>query len=185
MLLMNKQGDGVGLTAFDNKIVSNINSSSSPSHLQHLFFELGKLSPNSQTDLNTPMHFLAESFRKKGVIVLISDLFVKIENFINALKHFRYCGHEVIILQVMHEEELSFSFNENLLFKGMESSDIIQSDALALRNSYIQVVKEHNEKISKICSTYDYDNILISTNDSLGPILSSYLNFRQRIRSLR
>lgn len=185
MLLMNKQGDGVGLTAFDNKIISNINSSSSPSHLQHLFFELSKLSPNSQTDLNTPMHFLAESFRKKGVIVLISDLFVKIENFISALKHFRYCGHEVIIFQVMHDDELNFSFNENLLFKGMESSDIIQSDALSLRNSYLKVVKEHNEKIKKVCSTYDYDNILISTNDSLGAVLSSYLNFRQRIRSLR
>ena len=132
-----------------------------------------------------PMHFLAESFRKKGVIILISDLFVKTENFNDALKHFRYCGHEVIILQVMHDHELNFPFNENLLFKGMESLEFVQSDALALRNSYIQVVKEHNDKIKKICSTYDYDSLLISTSDSLGGSLSTYLNFRQRIRSLR
>lgn len=185
MLLMNKQADGVGLTVFDNAIRLNINSSSNPSHLRHLFHEISLLKPNEKTDIHMPMHFLAESFRKKGVVILISDLFVKTENFNNALKHFRYCGHEVIVMQIMHDDELNFPFKENLLFKGMESLDIVQSDALSLRNSYLQVVNEHNEQIKKICATYDYDSILISTADSLGSSLSSYLNFRQRIRSLR
>lgn len=185
MLLMNKQSDSISLTIFDNEIRENFSSSSHPNQVRFLIHQLNKINPSNQTNIKMPLNYLAEKFNKKGVIILISDLFVSIDNFQNALKHFRYCGHDVIIFQIMHEDELQFPFNENIRFEGLELAEHAQVDALSLKKAYLEVLKEFNDKVLKICASYDYDHLLISTGDSLGAILSSYLNFRRRIRSMR
>ncbi|PCJ58286.1 MAG: DUF58 domain-containing protein [Planctomycetota bacterium] len=183
--LMRRQADAVGLTAFDRKIRVNLKPSSHPSHMKLIFHELAGLQPDDKTEIHTPLHQLAELIHKKGLVVLISDLFVNIESLNSTLKHFKYFGQDVIVFQVLHSDEIEFPFKDNILFKGMETSVEIQADALSLKKEYIKVVQETNQKIKKTCSKHDCDHVLVSTSDSLATVLSSYLNFRQKLRSKR
>ena len=182
LLLINRQADGVGLTVFDEQLRISLNPGNHPSHALHLIHALSTIKPSNRTDMKASLHLLAEKFLRKGVVILISDLFVDLEDFKNALKHFRYRGHEVIVMQIMHIHELEFPFSENVQFEGMESSDAVSVDSFSVKKAYLEVVGEHNNQIKKICASFNYDYLLISTQDSLENVLRSYLSLRQKAR---
>src|SRR5438552_2215992 len=88
--LMTRQRDGVGLMAFDDRIVSMLAASARPGHLLALLVSLDRLTAGRETDLATPLNRLADSLSRRGLIVMISDLLDDPEPVIRALKHFQF-----------------------------------------------------------------------------------------------
>lgn len=183
--LMQQQQDSVGLVTFSNKIDKAFKSSSHPSHLKKLLFELEQTTPDDGTDVSDPFLALAAQIRSRGMICLFSDLFMDPQDLGKALNQFRLRRHEVIVFHVMHHDELAFPFEENTLFKGMESDAQLHTEPRALKKSYLEAVDRYLARVKKVCATAGIDHVLIDTSQSLGGVLSSYLAFRAKSRRKR
>src|ERR1700752_4400799 len=106
--LMNRQRDAVGLTAFDEEIVAMLPASSRPGHLRSPLVTLDRLTTAHETNVAKPLHQLADTLTKRGLVVLISDLVVDTAEIIRGLKHFQFRGIDVIVFHVLDPDELAF-----------------------------------------------------------------------------
>ncbi len=177
---MQQQQDSVGLVTFSNQINQTFKSSSHPSHLKMLLHELEQTTPDNRTDISDPFLALAAQIRNRGMICLFSDLFLDPEELGRALNQFRLRKHEVIVFHVMHHDELEFPFQENTLFKGLETEAQLHTEPRALRQSYLAAVDRYMERVKKVCATAGVDHVLLDTSLPLGGVLSSYLAFRTK-----
>ena len=85
---MIKQQDAVGLHMFDDKIKISIPPKSKKSHLNLILSNLHNANFSGKTKSPTTLHHLADSISKKGLVILISDLFDIQNDVIVGLKHF-------------------------------------------------------------------------------------------------
>lgn len=180
--LLQHQQDAVGLLTFNTKVERHLAPSSHPSHFKRLLHELEQIQPDVQTDLAGVFPQLAEQIRRRGLIVLISDLLVDPDVLAKALMQFRLRKHEVVVMQVMHHDELTFPFQDNTLFKGLEVESQLHTEPRALRKSYLESLHRFLDKVRRTCSMAGVDHVLMSTQDPLSAALSTYLTFRQRTR---
>jgi uncharacterized protein (DUF58 family) len=180
--LLQQQQDSVGLVTFNTGIQRNLPPSSHPSHFKLLLHELEQTVPDDQTDLDDVFAQLAGQIRKRGMVVLVSDLFVHLDKLAEALRHFRLRKHEVIVFHVMHDHELTFPFQDNTLFRGLEVDLELHTEPRALRKTYLEVVDRFLGNVRKLCAGSGIDYVLMSTKAPLDAVLSGYLAFRQRTR---
>ena len=180
--LMQQQQDSVGLVLFSNTIDKVLRAKSHPSHLKQIFYELEQAEPDHVTDVSDPFFSLASQIRKRGMIVLFSDLFLDPDDLAKSLNQFRFRKHEVIVFHVMHHDELVFPFEDNTLFRGMEIEAELHTEPRALRKSYLEAVEQYMARINKVCAVAGIDHVLLDTSKPLGGVLSTYLNFRAKSR---
>ncbi len=180
--LLQQQQDAVGLVTFNHKIQRNLPASASSSHRKLLMHELEQATPDDRTDVGEVFRELAQRIRSRGMVVLISDLFVDLPTLKESLRHLRHRRHEVIVFHVMHDHELTFPFLDNTLFKGLEIAQELHTEPRALRKTYLESVERFLHQVRKTCATGGIDYVLLSTKDPLDAALSKYLSFRQRMR---
>ncbi|MEX0776885.1 MAG: DUF58 domain-containing protein [Phycisphaeraceae bacterium] len=178
--LLQHQQDAVGLVAFDNDIRKNLPASSHPSHLKLILHELEQIKPDKRSDIGDVFHRLAEQTRKRGMIVLVSDLFVDLDVLADAMRHFRHRRHEVVVLHTLHDHELTFPFQDNTMFRGLEVESEVLAEPRALRKSYLEVLENFTRRVRKLCADLGIDYVPMSTKDPLDAALAGYLAFRQR-----
>lgn len=181
--LLQRQSDAAGLVTFDTRVRLNLPASAHPSHLKLLLHELQNTEPDDNTDVGDVFHQLAEQISKRGLIVLISDLFADVETLTEALRHFRHRRHEVVVFHVMHEHEINFPFTDNTQFEGLETDDKVLTEPRALRKAYMEAKDEFIDQVRRCCSSSGIDYVQLSTADPLDAALSSYLAFRQKTLS--
>ncbi len=180
--LMQQQQDAVGLVFFSTQVDKNLKPSSHPSHLKLMLHELEQVTPDAETDVSSIFTTLAGQVRQRGMVILISDLFVDPAELAKTLERFRLRRHEVIVFHVMHEDELTFPFQENTLFRGLESDAQLHTEPRALRASYLEAVERYMKQVRKVCAGLGVDHVLLDTGKPLDAALSSYLAFRQKRR---
>ncbi len=110
--------------------------SSQPSHLRLLLHRLEELQPNGETQLGPVLHDLAERIRKRGLIIILSDLFDDPQSLLAGLKHFRYRRHDVSVLQIIDPAEQDFPFDQPTRFVGMELLAEQQADPRSIADAY-------------------------------------------------
>ena len=135
------QQDGVGLVTFDTKIREYLPAKSSASQTRRILETLDKTKVGGETDPAPICDEIAERIPSRGLIILISDLFSEdTDKLLKALHHFHYRKHEMIVLHVMAEEELSFNFDGHIHFENLEGKDELLLDAKSIRASYLEQV---------------------------------------------
>ena len=178
--LMIHQQDAAGLVTFDTEVRRYIPPRSRPNHLRVILQELVDTSPGQETALAPIFHDIAERAHRRGLIVIISDLFDDADEILAAMHHFRYRKHEVMVLHVMAEEEVSFPFDQMSLFRDLElSSRRVQIDPRAVRAEYLDRVRRHIAKIQRGCGKMDIDYVPISTRRDFDVALAHYLGERK------
>jgi uncharacterized protein (DUF58 family) len=174
-----QQQDQVGLVLFDDDIRKIIPPSGHPNHLKTLLHEFDEVEPRKKTDMEPLFHKLAEEIRRKGLVFLISDLFVPRDGLFRGLKHFRHRRHEVLVFHVMDEDELSFQLDGNLLFRGLEQAGEVRVQPRALRQAYLEVVERYLTDVRRRCIAERIDYRLINTSQPLDIALSAFLAQRE------
>jgi uncharacterized protein (DUF58 family) len=178
-----QQQDSVGLVVYDDVVRRYLKPAGHPAQLKELLHLLDVTPAREKSDLGVVFNDLAERFKKRGVVVILSDLFDDVSHIINGLKHFRHRRHEVIVFHILDPAELEFPFRDTTLFKGLEGLPEILTDPHALRRAYQQEIGSYLKELERGCRTMDIDYIPLRTNQSLDVALSSYLASRSaRIR---
>ena len=178
--LMNRQRDAVGLLAFDENIVSMLPSSSRSGHLRALLLTLDRLQLGRTTNLSKPLHHLADSLSKRGMVILISDLLDDPESVIRGLKHFQFRGTDVIVFHILDPDELEFPFDRATRFEDLETDEEIMAVPGAVRDHYVRAIGALIDRYRRELGAAGIDYQLISTNHPLELALMSYLSTRSR-----
>jgi uncharacterized protein (DUF58 family) len=178
--LMNRQRDAIGLTAFDEKIVTMLPASSRPGHLRAVLLTLDRLTPGHKTNVSKPLHQLADSIVRRGMVVLISDLLDDPEEVIRGLKHFQFRGNDVIVFHILDPHETDFPFERATRFEDLETSEEVMAVPGAVRDHYLKEIGGLMERYRRELGACGIDYQLLSTKHPLELALLSYLSTRAR-----
>lgn len=173
--LIFQQKDGVGLMTFDQEIRQFIPSKNKRGHLLSILRYLDNVSGSNKTELSMPLHQIAESVNRKGLIILISDLLDDPGSVLDGLEHIRFRHHDLILFHVMDETELDFPFQNATKFLDLEGTSQIMAIPSLVRETYMKNLNEHIERFKKGCGQLQIDYQLLNTSQPLDFALFSYL----------
>ena len=162
--LMLKQQDAVGLTLFDDRIRVNIPARSKRSHLNIILSQMQNIIAGPETTIAPVLHQTAEAIKKRGLIILISDLFDDPDKVLSGLQHFRYKGHEVIVFHVLDPQELTLDFTQRTRFRDMESGEEIVTDPWHIQSDYQKSMEQFCDYIKSNCRQKNIDYVQLSTD---------------------
>ncbi len=177
--LLLRQQDAVGCTVFDETVRQMIPLRTSTHHLNTIIRALEPKEPQHKTRLYDVLARVAETYPRRGMMVLISDMLVDIEDARRGLRLLRQRGHDVLLLHVMDDDELDFPFNNTARFEGLESADHITCNPRALREGYMAALEKFLASIRHGCAQDKVDYSLIRTSMPLDAALTAFLRHRQ------
>jgi len=173
--LMIRQQDSVGLCTFDTEIRLDMPAGGSPRHFNEMMRQLETVEPGRQTDAAETLHRLADRFKRRGLIVLISDLYDRPEEVVRALHHFRHRRHEVIVFHVLDRAELELPFDDLLALRDMETHERIEVDPAYVREAYTAQIGEFLDGYRRACAEAGIDYVLCDTSTPYDFLLSKYI----------
>ena len=173
------QQDAVGLATFDDRVRTLIRPSGSPSHLTPMLTAIGEGSGKEKTSAGPIFHELAERLGRRGVVIILSDLFDDPETLLAGLKHFRHRRHDVVVMHVLDPAELEFPFQQPTLFKGLEQLGELLVDPARLSKAYREEFEAFQKQVAAGCRGQGADYVLMRTDRPLDAALTAYLHHRQ------
>lgn len=176
--LVLQQQDSAGLVTFDDQIRALVRPSSNPSHLEQLLHVMEQSADRRKTSIGPIFHDLAERFKKRSIVVVLSDLFDDVDSMMAGLKHFRHRRHEVVLFHVLDAAEIDFPFRRTTLFKGLEQLSDVLAEPRALRKAYLEQFDNYVRRLKTGCRMHQIDYVLMRTDQPLDIALSSYLASR-------
>jgi uncharacterized protein (DUF58 family) len=176
--LVNRQGDQVGFYAYNDRVRSLIGSGKGQSHLQTIFGEMNRLQAEGQAQQRRCLNKIAGTFKGRGLLVLISDVLDGEEDIMQFLRSARFSNNDCLLLQVLDEDELEFSFGGSTRFVDLESAEELITAAPAAAEKYRGEMQRHLEKIRAACLKNQVDYQLLSSAESLEASLALYLHKR-------
>ncbi len=180
--LMARQQDMVGMIAFDSRVRFHLPPGSTPAHMDRLFSHLEALVPGERTAIADTFHELAERIAKRGLIVIITDLYEDPGKVLNALQHFSYKRHQIILLHVLDQAEIEFPFRRTASFVDMETGEKMLVDPSAIREAYREEMAEFISRYRRECGDRNIEYVLTSTATPYDRMLLDYLARRKRAR---
>ena len=170
-----RQQDNVGLVTFDKEIRANIRPSSNPSHLKQLIRVMEEASGERKTSTGPIFHDLAERFKKRGIVLIFSDLFDDVASMLTGLKHFRHRRHDVVVFHTLDPAELDFPFQQTTMFKGLEQLPQVVTDPRSLRKAYLREFESFLRAVQSGCRSQNIQYVRLRTDESLDGVLSNFL----------
>ena len=178
-----KQRDRVGIVTFDHEIVARVPPSAK--HLDVVLHMIDRVKPGRAGDLAGPLFRMTEHFRRRGILVLISDLYDEPEAVLDAVKPLRYEGNELIVFHVLDPAEIDFTYDQSSRFQDLETGVEIPIVPDRLREQYQALMREHTEALSKRLSLNRIDYALFNTSVPLDHALFRYLATREKLSRVR
>ena len=180
--LVVRQQDAVGLATFDRSVTNFVRSSSKAAQLNQLFHIMGQSPTDAESSMGPIFHDVAERIKKRGLVVILSDLFDDPESILLGLKHFQHRRHDVSILQIIDPAEQDFPFDEPTLFKGLEGLPEQMTDPRSLRKAYQSEFQSFLNGLGRGFRELQMDHAIIRTDTPLDVALSTMLQRRMRYR---
>jgi uncharacterized protein (DUF58 family) len=175
--LILQQRDSVGLAVFDAQVRSVHSPSSQPPHLKEIVRALEGGTSAAPTKIGPVLHEIAGRLRRRGMVMLFSDLFDEIPAIISGLQHLRFDRHDVIVFHVLDAAERDFPYPT--LFRGLEIPLEMLTDPRGLRAGYLKELRGFQEELERGCRGLHIDFVLLRTDDDLGLVLARYLAHRE------
>jgi uncharacterized protein (DUF58 family) len=179
--LMLLQRDAVGLSLFDSKIQKILPPRSVSSYLQPILHELDSIEAGEDTDIGSILHTMSERLKRRGLIILISDLYDDPTNVLSGLRHFRYNQHEVLVFHLLDPAEINFDFEGDVEFEDLESGEKIRTYPWYIREEYKEAVNQFEQNYRRQCREYLIDYHLLTTDHSLDLALMEYMIKRKKL----
>ena len=174
------QQDAVGLVTFDDAIRKYLRPAAKPSQVRLILDELRKTEPGQDTRCAETFHEIAERIPARGLVIIISDLFDDAEQIKNALHHFRYKSHEVLLFHLMAEEELTFPFKKFDRFRCLEVDNLrLNVDPQTIRIQYLERVRSHLKALELACGQMEAEYVPVNTKASVTDTLLTYFSQRK------
>jgi uncharacterized protein (DUF58 family) len=175
---LSRQGDAVGLLTFDSEIRDYLPARNRPGHVHQLILTLDKQTSGKETNLGAPLERIAELVRKRGLMILISDLLSPIETFREGLTQLRSFGHEVAVFQILDKQELEFNYDASAQFEDLETGANLYIDPEKARAEYLTNINAHQAKLRDLCNAQGITHQIIRADQPVELALFQFLTNR-------
>ncbi len=179
--LIMMQRDAVGLVIYDEGIRKFLPPRSVRSYLDLILSELENTKPGNRTNTAKSLHLVAERIKRRGLVIVLSDLLDEQNEVISAFKHFKHKKNELIVFQILDPMERNFSFNVDALFKDMETSEKVMTQSLYVQKSYREAIDEFIKRYKLECLVNGIDYELMDTATPFDVALFRYLSKRREL----
>jgi uncharacterized protein (DUF58 family) len=176
------QGDAVGLALFDDAIQQYLPCRNRPNYLHRLMLALEAAPQGRATDLGRPLQHLARMLKRRGLIVLVSDLLTSIDRLEWDLGTLYARGHDVIVFQVLDPAELNLDFDTPALFQDLETGRDMYVDPAAAQEGYKERLSTHLAQVERMCRGLGIGYYLFDTNRPFDEALLDFMQQRMRTR---
>lgn len=179
--LMLHQQDAVGLLTFAEKIESFIPARARRSHLEVVLRELDRMAPGGRTALAESLHHLAERIRRRGLVILFSDLMASPDAVLSGLAHFRHRQHEVLVFHILDPAERTFDFGEPATFVDQETGEEVALEPWEVQGTYRKRMDAWLDRYRMECRRAQIDYVALDTSTPYDQALFAYLEKRRRL----
>jgi len=179
--MMIKQQDAVGLALFNEGVTDYLPPHATKVYLRQILIALQKGTPGGKTGAARSLHQVADRIRRRGLVIVISDLLDNPEEVIGALKHFRHKKNEVIVMHVLDPLERSFGFGGDAMFVDVESGERISTHPWQIQKAYQREMGAFLDRYKQQCRENHVDYVLLDTRTPFDVALFEYLSKRQRV----
>ena len=173
-----QQSDAVALATFDDGLIRTTRASNNPNKWKLIVQELESERNAGKTSLRPVFDELAETLRRRHLVVILSDLLGEADDTLNGIKHLRHRGHEPIVLHVLDPAELTFPFNRAVRFEGLEGAGTLLTDPRVMRDRYLREVEAFTSTLRLGCHQHQADYQVLDTSAPLSTALTAYLATR-------
>jgi uncharacterized protein (DUF58 family) len=175
-----RQGDRVGLAVFAEDIRAIIRRSSSTATWRQIVGALATYPVDPATrgrkaSLVRVVDQVLAKVTNRCLVALVSDVFMPLEDFREALARLRHAGHDLIVFQTLDRREERFDFTDSAPFEGLEGEAALRVDPRSIREAYLEVAREHISGVEKAAMSMGFDYHRVGTHDWLGPPLAAYV----------
>jgi len=179
--LLLSQNDAAGLALFNSRLKKYLPPRSRRTHWHAILQELNQAKPQGQTGYKKIFQELSGHLKRRGLLVLISDLWGDDDEIINCLKNLRHLKHEVLVFHLLDPDEAGFPFRSEAVFADMETGQELQINPADIKNNYLAALKERTDYLGRECRRHLIDYQPIVTGQPFDQALLKYLHKRQRI----
>ena len=179
--LVVRQQDAIGLATFDQSVTNFIRSSSKISHLNQLLHVMEQSPTDEKSSMGPIFHDISERIKKRGLVIILSDMFDDVEKILLGMKHFQHRRHDVSIMQILDPAELDFPFEEPTLFKGLEGLPEQMTDPRSLRRAYQAEFQAFINGLGRGFRELQMDHVIMRTDTPLDVAISNFLQKRMRL----
>lgn len=179
--LLLRQNDAVGLVEFDSGVRKFIPPRAHPTQFRRILDSLDGIEPGGETDVGAVLHEAAERTKRRGLVIVISDLIDNEESIASGLGHFRHNNHEVIVFHTMDPAELEFPYDRLTRFKDMEGAGRVVANPKSLRARYLSRINQFTDTVKRDCFERRISYELCDTSQPYDRFLAAYLDKRSRI----
>lgn len=176
--LLIRQQDSAGLVTFNKEITNRIPPHGTKTHLNEILETLENVEPGETTSLAESFHMLADTLPRRGLVIIISDLYGDEKEIMKALRHFRHKRHGVILFHVLDKDEIEFPFERLTDFVDLETNSLLHVDPVYVREEYLKLIKEFTEAFRRDCSQTQIEYIVTDTSIPFDRMLSAFLSRR-------
>lgn len=180
--LMVKQQDAVGLATFDTEVTSYLPPHATRASLRQLLVRLEQSTPGGKTGAGRAIHQVAERMKRRGLVILISDLLDDPDDVMAALRHFRHKKNEVIVMHVLDPLERSFAFGGDAVFQDVETAERMTTQPYHIQASYREAMAGFLERYKRECREHAIDYAVMDTSTPFDTALAEYLAKRRKIQ---
>ncbi len=179
--LMLHQLDAVGLVVHDTRVRQFMQPRAHSKHLLHILQSLEETKPGGETSLAPIWNDLAGKLKRRGLVIILSDCFDKVDSLLHALRHLRHQRHDLLLFHILAPDEIEFPFRKWTQFRNLENaSERRLVDPSRLRHDYLQSFNEFCRRLREETARMNIDYHLMRTDEPVDRALGVYLSRRQR-----
>lgn len=179
--LLLRQNDAAGLILFDDRVRAQVPPKARPTQFRRVLEALDGATPGEETALGPVLHEVAERIRRRGLVVVLSDLLDDPAAVADGLMHFRHDHHEVLVFHLMDDAELTFPFEKAAMFRDLEGGGTLAAHPNALRSEYLKRLEVFLERIRSECFDRGINYTLVNTKEPYDHFLAAFLEKRARL----
>ncbi len=176
--LMLGQQDAVGVMLFGDHPQSYVPPRSVRSHLDVVLKTLSQGTAGGPTKLGPALHELAERIKRRGLVVLFSDLLDTPAEVLSGLQHFRHRNHEVIVFHILDPDEIEFPYTDASTFVDLETGAQLTTEPWEIAPRYRQQLEAWRNHYSRSCREQRVDYVPLDTRTPFDRALLAYLEKR-------
>lgn len=175
-----KQHDALGLSVFDEEVREYQAASARPDSLPRALALLERTHAGQGTDILNALESLRASISRRGLLVVVSDLYANADDLLSALQPLAHAGQDIAIFHVLDNEELEPSSKTISAYKDLETDESIIVDPEFLKTGYRARFAVHCESMEQACRRIGADYTRVLTSEPLDAALQAYMRFRER-----
>jgi len=180
--LVTRQGDNIGMSAYSEQLLTSIPPGHRSGQFNTICEELARLKAAGACQHAGTFDRLGESFSRRGLIVLIGDFLDPDPALRQGISRLRFSNHDCVLIQILHEDEVNFSFDKTIHFVDSETQEELITAPEVVRKQYQEGLQAALDDLRRFCLANEIDHVRLHTGEPLDAALATYLHRREQHR---